>query len=107
VTKVDPGGRSDPLSGLSRAIALKPDVVFLLSRNIRRTGTETQSGEDLLTQLDRLNPKSSRTGQRPVVIKTIQFIDDDPTGLMQAIAVDHGDGNGSYRVMSIADLKKQ
>lgn len=107
VTRVDPGGRSDTLAGLSRAIALKPDVVFLLSRNIRRTGTETQSGEDLLTQLDRLNPKNARTGQRPVVIKTIQFIDEDPTGLMQAIAGDHGDGSGSYRVMSIADLKKQ
>jgi len=107
VTHVDPGGRSDPLSGLSRAIALKPDVIFLLSRNIRRTGTETQLSEMLLTQLDRLNPKNDRTGQRPVVIKTIQFIDDDPTGLMQSIAMDHGDGDGSYRVMSIADLKKQ
>jgi|GEM_PF-1024010 len=105
VDKVDPGGRADPLAGLARAISLKPDVVFLLSRNIRRTGTETQTGDEVLSHLESLNPKDRR-GQRPVVIKTIQFIDDDPTGLMQSIAHEHGDGDGSYRVMSIAELKK-
>lgn len=103
---VFPGGRSDPLSGLSAALQLKPDVIFLLSRNIRRTGTETQTADDVLAHLDALNPKDRR-GQRPVVIKTVQFIDDDPTGLLQAIANNHGDGDGSYRVMSIAELKKQ
>jgi len=37
---VQPGGRSDPLDGLRCGLAFKPDVVFLLSRSIRRSGGE-------------------------------------------------------------------
>jgi hypothetical protein len=34
-----------------------------------------------------------------VVIKALQFIEDDPTGTMRAIADLHGDGEGSYRIV--------
>jgi hypothetical protein len=39
-----------------------------------------------------------------VVIKTIQFLEEDPTGVMRAIAERHGDGPGSYRVLTPRDL---
>ncbi len=104
------GGKSDPLEGLKAALALEPapDLVFFLSRGFVRANADSAwSVETVLAELDRLNPRSRRNGQRPVVIKTIQFLDDDPTGLMQAIADDHGDGLGSFRVLTIDDLADQ
>lgn len=103
-----PRGSSDPLAGLSAALHLKPDLIFLLTRSIRRSGTHTEWGKGAsatLAELDRLNPVSRETGQRPAVIKTIQFIDDDPTGLLKDIAQLHGDGAGSYKVLRLEELK--
>lgn len=102
-----PGGRSNPLDGLRAAIAMQPQAVFLLSRSIERSGGAVwQHGlEQTLDELDRLNPRSRRTGQRPIAIKTIQFLDEDPTGILQAIAEHHG-GPGedpSYTVVRPGD----
>ncbi len=106
IADLPPHGRSDPLIGLERALEFKPQVVFLLCRSIRRSGPHAQWGQGLtptLRALDRLNPRDA-TGRRPVAIKTIQFLDDDPTGLLEAIAATHGDGEGSYRVLSLEQL---
>jgi hypothetical protein len=89
---VRPGGRSTPLDGLRAAIELGPDAIFLLSRGIERSGGGVW---DLglartMAELDRLNPRDPETGRRPIVIKTIQFLDEDPTGIMQAIGRAHG-----------------
>ncbi len=102
-------GRSDPIAGLERALTLepRPDVVFFLARGFQRSGPNSEWGQGVdstLASLDRLNPRSRRSGLRPVVIKTIQFLEDDPTGLMAAIADAHGDGPGSFRVLSLEDL---
>lgn len=61
-------------------------------------------GKDaILAELDRLNPVIDvPTGRRRVQIKTIQFIEDDPSGILQAIAELHGDGD--YRVLTLEDL---
>jgi hypothetical protein len=87
-----PSGRSNPLAGLRGALKLKPDAVFLLSRGIERSGGGVwELGLDAtMAELDGLNPASARTGRRPVVIKTIQFLDEDPTGTMQRIGQLHG-----------------
>lgn len=102
-------GRSDPIVGLEKALTLDPppDVVFFLARGFQRSGPNADWGQGVaatLRSLDRLNPPARRTGLRPVVIKTIQFLDDDPTGLMKAIAEAHGDGPGSFRVLTADDL---
>lgn len=110
---VEPVGRSNPLDGLRRGLALAPDVVFLLSRGIRRTGGVGddppgglwgRGAETILAELDRLNPVLRDGGPRTVAVKTIQFLEDDPTGIMRAIADRHGDGEGSYRVVTLRDL---
>lgn len=94
------GGRSNPLDGLRAALELNPDLVFLLARGIQRTGTDQpDQTERTLAELDRLNPRDPRTALRPAIIKTIQFIDEDPTGLLPRIARDHGDGEGSTRLV--------
>ncbi|GAB4384939.1 MAG: hypothetical protein Kow0022_09110 [Phycisphaerales bacterium] len=105
-------GRSDPIIGLEKALTLDPppDVVFFLARGFQRSGPNADWGQGVeatLRSLDRLNPPSRRTGLRPVVIKTIQFLDDDPTGLMKAIAEAHGDGPGSFRVLTADDLAEE
>ncbi|MDX2016172.1 MAG: hypothetical protein SFY95_00870 [Planctomycetota bacterium] len=105
-----PQGRSDPMPALRKALNSRPDLVFVLSRTIKRSGTD-QSAEaslrPLLAELDRLNPRDPRTGQRPVVIKAIQFLDEDPRGLLQSIAREHGDGEGSYRVLPLERLTQR
>jgi hypothetical protein len=110
---VQPEGRSRPLEGLRAAFSLEPDLIFLISRAIPRTlpaglpgelPADPHAGEReaVLRELDRLNPpRGGEQAARPVVIKAVQFVADDPTGLLQAIAEAHGDGAGSYRVVPL------
>lgn len=99
---LEPRGSSVPLTGLRAALELKPDLVFLLTTSIPRSMTQWDVGTDAtMSSLDALNPVDSVTGQRPAVIKTITFLHEDQTGLLPAIANAHGDGEGSYRVLSI------
>ncbi|MCA9278299.1 MAG: hypothetical protein H6815_06540 [Phycisphaeraceae bacterium] len=90
---VTPGGKSNPSDGLAEALRLRPDVVFLLSRSIERSGGDNVQwgkGKDaILAELDRTNPRTAM-GTRRAVIKTIQFLDEDPTGVLQAIGAAHG-----------------
>lgn len=107
LTDLRPGGRSNPLAGLRAALAFHPDVIFLLAQGISRTGPNARWGEGnsvILEQLDRLNPSNPR-GRRRTAIKTIQFIEDDPTGLMQTIARVHGQSPDSYTRRNVEDLQ--
>jgi hypothetical protein len=100
LTTIQPGGGSDVVAGLSWALELQPDLIYVLTYRFARTGVASeQSTAEVLARLDALNP--GRQGKRPVVIKTIQMIGEDPTGLLQAIAQAHGDGEGSYRVLEL------
>lgn len=101
-----PMGRSAPLVGLKRSLELAPDVVFLLTSNIQRSDQSAASDARILRSLDDLNPISRVSGRRPVVIKTLQFVEDDPTGLMQSIAAAHGDGPGSYVQLKVSDIER-
>ncbi len=106
LAEVQPRWASDPLAGLEAAVREGPDLVFLLTRSIRRSAAgDTQSASDLaLARLDQLNPRAA-DGSRPVVIKIIQFLEEDPTGLLPRIAEAHGDGTGSYRVIGLEQLR--
>ena len=86
----EPSGRSVPLAGLERALDYKPDAVFLLSRSIERSGGNVweRGLAHTLARVNDLNPE--RNGRRAAVIQTIQFLDDDPTGIMQEIGRVHG-----------------
>lgn len=101
-----PMGRSAPLVGLRRSLEFAPDVVFLLTSNIQRSDQGAASDARMLKSLDDLNPISRVSGRRPVVIKTLQFVEDDPTGLMQSIAATHGDGPGSYVQLKVSDIER-
>lgn len=85
-----PSGRSAPLLGLERALDYRPDAVFLLSRSIERSGPNAWDLglSETLRRVDALNP--IRRDRRPALIQTIQFLDDDPTGIMQEIGRIHG-----------------
>jgi hypothetical protein len=99
-----PGGRSNPLLGLEPALESRPDLIFFLARSIRRSGPGASWGPGkaaVLTRLNELNSVDTKTGRRPVVIKTIQFLEPDPTGLMDAIGTIHGDGPGSAVVYTL------
>ncbi len=102
---VQPLGRSSPLTGIETALSMQPDLIFLLSRTIKRSvnNDSDESNRALLERLNVLNPISPITRKRPTVIKALQFIDNDPTGLMQAIAKDHGDSGESYKVIPVPE----
>lgn len=97
LSTAQPRGRSNPLQGLRAAIDLKPQVIFLLSRSIERTqGGQWDLGLDAtMAELDRLNPIDPASGRRPIIIKTIPFLGQDPTGIMQRIEFDHGSATNS------------
>ncbi len=97
-----PGGRSNPVEGLTRALEFDPDLVFLLARGIQRTGAAPDPADHqaTLATLDTLNPVEPRSGLRPTVIKAIEFIEPDPTGLIEQIARIHGDGQGALRLIT-------
>lgn len=97
-----PRGQSNPLAGLRDALALKPDIVMLVTRSIERTGPDAAWGDGLhptLDELDRLNP-TDRNGRRRSAIAAVQLLDPDPTGIMPAIAARHGQGVSDYRVVT-------
>lgn len=106
LASIEPAGRSDPLAGLGAALDLRPELAFLMTRSIRRSaGSQWGAGRDAtLAALERLNRADAR-GRRPCAIKVIQFLDTDPTGLLPEIARRHGDGPGSYRVVTREELR--
>jgi len=101
--KVVPTGRSNPIAAIEAAIALKPEIIFLLSADITGAGEFEISERVLLDELDRLNPKDPATGRRPVRIQCIQFLDPDPVGTLQRLAGEHGGADG-YRYLGRAEL---
>jgi hypothetical protein len=111
IGRIEPAGRSSPLAGLELALSLKPDAIFLLSRSIQRSGGNVwELGlEATMARLEELNPVRSALGggRRGVLIQTIQSLDEDPTGIMQAIGQRHGGGNGYRVVKRQQDLQEE
>jgi hypothetical protein len=97
----EPAGRSSPMTGLELALSLKPDAIFLLSRSIERSGGNVWGLglDETMDRLEYLNPLiSSNPPKRAILIQTIQFLEEDPSGIMQSIGQRHGGGRG-YRVV--------
>lgn len=98
-------GQSNPVDGLAAALKLKPDMILLIARGIERTEAPWAGGlKAVRQQLDQLNPLDPITGTRPSVIKTIQLLDEDPTGIMRTIGVFHGDGLNDHQVVTYNQL---
>ena len=95
IDTIEPGGRGDPIKGLSAALALKPDAVFVLSSVIPGAGQWKPDRAEVLAELEKLNPVIDEpTGRRAAVIKTIQYLDADPQGILESIAKAHGGKDG-------------
>ena len=101
--KMIPTGRSNPIAAVEAALALKPEIVFLLSADITGAGEYEISERTLLDALDRLNPKDPATGRRPVRIQCVQFLDPDPVGTLERVASEHGGADG-YRYLGRSEL---
>ena len=101
--QVIPAGRSNPLAALEAALALDPDVIFLLSENITGSGEFEINQTDLLQLLDTLNPRDPRHGRRPTQINCVQFLDPDPLGTLERIAELHG-GPRAYKFLDRREL---
>lgn len=109
IDRVSAGGRSTPIQALRMALALQPDVIFLLSSgdNIaREPGEADRETLAILAELDALNPVDARTDRRRVPIKVLHFVSPDASGLLRAIADAHG-GRDGYNYISREDLGLQ
>ncbi|MBM4113792.1 MAG: hypothetical protein FJ253_10580 [Phycisphaerae bacterium] len=102
-SNVFPAGRSNPVPAMKAALAMRPDLVFLLSSGITGAGEFELSQEEMLSALDRLNPRVSRTGRRRSRIQCVQFLERDPGGTLERIAEAHG-GPGAFRYLSRDEL---
>lgn len=98
-----PAGPTNPRPALERALALKPDVIFLLSHGLTGHGEFEIDQAELLAWLDQRNPVDGATGRRAVQINCIQFLDPDPLDTMKIIAHEHGGVNG-YKFLSRREL---
>ncbi len=83
-----PRGGTEPSAAMRRALALKPDLVYLLS-----DGMDFQS--DLLQELDVWNEN------REVAVYTIAYLDRHGGELLEQIAREH---NGEFKYVSEYDL---
>ncbi len=101
---VTPAGLSDPLGALESAIRMKPDAIFLLSTDLRGVDDEDLSPVRVLGRLDSLNPRNRR-GDRRIVIKTIQILNQDSSGLMERIGLAHG-GKDGYKFISLEEFNE-
>ncbi len=96
--------QSNPLAAIELALRDMnpvPDVVFILSTDITGLGEFEVDQRDLLNMIQRLNHDSR--GQPRSVLKTIQFVSEDPLGTLKRIAEDNG-GPGGYRFLSRQEL---
>jgi len=100
---VVPSGGTNPMVAIEKAIALKPDVIFLLSQDITGYGQFEVDQQELLAMLDAKNPRDPQTKRRAVQINCIQFLDSDPLDTMKAIVAEHGGSNG-YKFLSRQEL---
>ena len=94
-TKVIPSGGSNPIHALKSAMKFKPDVIYLLSENIKGAGRYEVPIKALMESLDAINPIDPRNGLRRVQINCIQYLTEDPMQTMRKIAEIHG-GNDGY-----------
>ncbi|MEE2681115.1 MAG: hypothetical protein VX641_01960 [Planctomycetota bacterium] len=105
---VVPSGRSNPVRAIEQAMALEPEIIYLLSSNVTGSGRYAMNLSALLQQLDRLNPEDPRTGRRAVRIKCIQFLDPDPMEALKKIAEIHSgetdEGYSGYRFLGRSEL---
>ena len=102
---ISPKSMSNPLPALESALRLKPDAIFLLSSGATDPALLGASPEQVLAELDRLNPVR-RSGRRRVVIQTIQILEADPLSLLKRIAMAHS-GQSGYKFISRDDLIRQ
>jgi hypothetical protein len=91
--EVVPRGRSNPLRALEMALAIQPDVIFLLSENITGAGPFEIEADRLLAALEDQNPVRP-DGTRSTAIKCIQFLEEDVLGVLRQIAEVHGGTDG-------------
>lgn len=111
---VNATGRSNPLDGLRAGLSMRPQAIFLLSRSIPRTAGnpwEAAAGgpEAIIRELEQLNPAIS-DGSRSTVIKTLQFLEPDPSGVMERIGRLHGGADQStppFRIVRREDLSRR
>lgn len=93
IDTIRPAGTGNPIPALETALQLRPDAVFVLSSVIPGMGEWKPDKSQIMRRLEELNPPDS-DGKRPTVIKTIQYLDADPQGILQAIAQTHGGKDG-------------
>ena len=91
--EVVPRGRSNPLRALEMALAIQPDVIFLLSENITGAGLFEIEADRLLAALEDQNPVRA-DGTRGTAIKCVQFLEEDVLGVLRQIAEVHGGPDG-------------
>ena len=89
-----PGGKTDPIPAVKRALAQNPQLMFLLSDNITGRGIYELDQDTLLAEIKRANRGNAK-------INTIQFLYPDRIGTLQKIADSTG---GIYKYVDAREV---
>ncbi|MBL1217810.1 MAG: hypothetical protein D8M59_09980 [Planctomycetes bacterium] len=102
---ISAGGRSNPLEAFKAALREldpAPDVIFVLSTDITGSGEYEIERDVLLNQIHDYNKKPG--SDRPKsIIKTLQFVEQDPLDTLRLIAEQNGGVEG-YKMLTREEL---
>lgn len=99
---VIPQSRTNPVAAITRALELKPDVIFVLSAGITGEDRWAIDQRDLLATLDKLNPRVGELGRRQTTINCVQ-VDEDKLRTLELIVREHGGPRG-FKFLSREEL---
>ena len=83
---ITPGGSSNPVRAIERAISQRPELIYILSDNITGSGQYAIEQSALLAKIR----EAKQRFRAQAKINTIQFLHDDPLKTLKKIAEEHG-----------------
>lgn len=95
-----PSGSSSPVAAVRRALAYRPDLVYLLSDNVTGTGPHELNQKELIQQIQKANTAHTK-------INTIQFLYPDPLqriGLTPTLKLISQTTGGQYKFIDGHEL---
>lgn len=84
-----PQGPPQVYAGIQAAMAMRPDLVVLVSAGLADPGDGDDVRDAALGAFDRANPRDARSGRRTARVMTLVAGGNDPKGVLSAIATAH------------------
>lgn len=95
-----PEGPPQVYAGIQAAMALRPDLVVLVSAGLANPGDADDVRDAALGAFDRANPRDAQSGRRAARVMTLAAGGNDPMGVLSAIAAAHASDAALHGTLS-------